>query len=155
MDSAFTVHVDQLTPNEVMQSMRRMMLRPYLMLWVLLYALMLVIFLVKGGLTIWGWIGPAIILILLALAYEFSGRKNFKPMKYHEATLDYSFSPEGYTLTVGEQTVRIPWEQAALRRTRSDFLLYSDRKTCSILPRRCLTPAQAQQLLAWAQRPSQ
>ena len=90
------------------------------------------------------------LLILLALAYEFSGRKNYGPMKYDEAVLDYTFTPEGYSLTVGEQTATFPWEQATLRRTRSDFLLYSDKKNSSVLPKRCLTEEQTRQILAWA-----
>ena len=71
-------------------------------------------------------------------------------MKYDEAILDYTFTPEGYSLTVGEQTAAFTWKQAALRRTRSDFLLYSDKKNSSVLPKRCLTEEQTRQLLAWA-----
>ena len=150
METNFTVHVEGLTPSEVMQSMRRMMLKPYLILWAVVYAIALVVFLVKGSLSIWGWIGPAVILILLALAYEFSGRKNFRPMKYDEAVLDYEFYPQGYRLTVGDQSVFFHWEDATLRRTRSDFLLYSDKHNSSILPLRCLTESQKQQITAWA-----
>ena len=150
METNFTVHVEGLTPGEVMQSMRRMMRKPYLILWAVVYAIALVVFLVKGSLSVWGWIGPAVILMLLALAYEFSGRKNFGPMKYGEAVLDYEFSPQGYRLTVGEQSVFFHWEDATLKRTRSDFLLYSDKHNSSILPLRCLTEAQKQQIAVWA-----
>ncbi len=150
METNFTAHVEGLTPDEVMQSMRRMMRKPYLILWAVVYTIALVVFLVKGSLSLWGWIGPAVILMLLALAYEFSGRKNFGPMKYGEAVLDYEFSPQGYRLTVGEQSVFFHWEDATLKRTRSDFLLYSDKHNSSILPLRCLTEAQKQQITVWA-----
>lgn len=150
MDTNFSIHVEGLTSGEVMQSMRRMMLRPYLILWAAVYATVLVIFLVQGSMSPWGYIGPAVILILLALAYEFSGRKNFKPMKYDEAVLDYEFDPQGYRLTVGEQSLFFHWEDTVLKRTRSNLLLYSDKRNSSILPLRCLTESQQQQIQRWA-----
>ena len=100
--------------------------------------------LIGGGLSVvWGF-------IFATMAYEFSGRKNFGPMKYDEAVLDYVISPEGYSLTVGGQTAEFSWQQAKLRHSRSDFLLYSDKKNCSVLPKRCLTPEQTQKLQTWA-----
>lgn len=147
---SFAVRVEHLTPSEVMQSMRRMMRKTYLILWAAVYAVVLVVALVQRHFSVFTWVCPAVILILLALAYEFSGRKNFGPMKYDEAVLDYVISPEGYSLTVGGQTAEFSWQQAKLRHSRSDFLLYSDQKNCSVLPKRCLTPEQTQKLQTWA-----
>lgn len=152
MDQDFSVHVEKLTPGEVMQSMRRMMIKPYLILWAAVYAVVLVIYLVRQTTTFFTLFGPAIILILLALAYEFSGRKNFKPMKYDEAVLDYRFTPQGYTLTVGDQSMDFSWKDAWIRQTRSTLLLYSDKRNSSILPKRCLTDAQRSQILSWAKQ---
>lgn len=149
---SFSVRVEHLTPSEVMQSMRRMMLKTYLILWAVVYAVVLAVALFQHRFSVFTWVCPGIILILLALAYEFSGRKNFGPMKYGEAILDYTFTPEGYSLTVGKQTAAFTWKQATLRRTRSDFLLYSDKKNSSVLPKRCLTEEQTRQMLAWAAR---
>lgn len=146
------IHVENLTPGEVMQAMRRMVIKPYLMLWAVVYAVALVIFLVKGNLSIWGWIGPAIILILLALAYEFSGRKTFRPMGYGDAVLDYEITPKGYRLTVGEQSADFSWDTAYVVKTRSNLLLYSDKNNSSILPKRCLSGEEQEKILAWAER---
>jgi hypothetical protein len=150
LEPDFSIHVTNLTPGEVMQSMRRMMLKPYIILWLGVYIIVGIVSLVRGRLTIYGLLGPAVILILLALAYEFSGRKNFRPLKYDEAVLDYTFTPTGYRLTVGEQSVEFSWNAAKLVRTRSDFLLYSDKNNSSILPKRCLTTAQQDLLCSWA-----
>ena len=150
MEQSFSVHVTHLTPGEVIQSIRRMMLKTYLILWAAVYAVVLAVALFQHRFSVFTWVCPGVILILLALAYEFSGRKNYGPMKYDEAVLDYAFTPEGYSLTVGEQTVTFPWKQTTLRRTRSNFLLYSDKKNSSVLPKRCLTEEQAKQLLSWA-----
>ena len=91
-----------------------------------------VIALFQHRFSVFTWVCPGIILILLALAYEFSGRKNYGPMKYDAAVLDYTFTPEGWrSLTVEKHTATFPWKQATLRRTRSDFLLYSDKKNSS------------------------
>lgn len=150
METNFSVHVDGLTKNEVMQSMRRMVLMPYLILWAVAYAVVLVVFLVQGSIGFYGLYGPGIILILLALAYEFTGRKNFVPMGYDKATLDYEFFPQGYRLTVGENSMFFHWKDAVVKKTRSNFLLYSDKRNSSILPKRCLTEAQTAQLLQWA-----
>ena len=138
MEQSFSVRVTHLTPGEVMQSMRRMMLKTYLILWAAVYAVVLAVALFQHRFSVFTWVCPGVILILLALAYEFS------------AVLDYAFAPEGYSLTVGEQTVTFPWKQTTLRRTRSNFLLYSDKKNSSVLPKRCLTEEQAKQLLSWA-----
>ncbi len=72
-------------------------------------------------------------MILLALAYEFSDRKNYGPMRYDETILDYTFTPGGLQSNDRAQTATFTRKQATLRRTRSDFLLYSDKKT----PRCC------------------
>ncbi len=150
--SDFSIHVEGLTSGEVMQAMRRMMLRPYLILWAAVYAVVLAVCLWRRHADFFLLAGPAIILILLALAYEFSGRKNYRPMEYDKAVLDYTFTPEGYTLTVGDTSKTFRWETARLKRTRSNFLLYSDPRNSSILPRRCLTTQQQSLLRTWAAR---
>ena len=76
-------------------------------------------------------------------------------MKYDEAVLDYRFTPQGYTLTVGEQSMDFSWTKAWIRQTRSTFLLYSDKRNSSILPKRCLTDAQRTLLLSWAKQNSE
>lgn len=152
VNNGFSIHVEGLTSGEVMQSMRRMMLRPYLILWAAVYAVVLVIYLFQRTVSFFTLFGPAIILVLLALAYEFSGRKNYKPMKYHEAVLDYDFTPQGYRLTVGEQSMDFLWKDAQLKRTRSNFLLYSDNRNSSVLPLRFLSQEQKALLLRWARQ---
>jgi hypothetical protein len=154
LDSPFSVHVEGLRVGEVMQSMRRMMYRPYFLAWLVVYGVVLVVALVRRSIGPFGLLGPGIILILLALSYEFSGRKSFRPMGYDKAVLDYEFSPQGYRLTVGEQSVFVQWKDATLRKTRSNFLLYSDPKNSSVLPKRCLTAEQQNQLCQWSQQKS-
>lgn len=108
METNFTAHVEGLTPDEVMQSMRRMMRKPYLILWAVVYTIALVVFLVKGSLSLWA--GCPAVTCAAGPGYEFLRRKNFGPWKYGEAVLDYEFSPQGYRLTVGEQSVFFHWE---------------------------------------------
>ena len=146
----FSVLVKDLTKSEVMDSMRRMMVKPYLILWVAVYAIVLAVALIKGQVTVFTLVCPAIILVLLALAYEFSGRKNFVPMGYDKAELSYEFTPKGYKLTVGEQSAEFTWKEATVKKTRLNYLLYSDKKNCSILPVRCLTDEQKERLTTWA-----
>lgn len=148
----FSVHVEGLTKGEVMDSMRRMMIKPYLVLWLIVYAIVLVIALIKGVVTTFTLVCPAVVMVLLALAYEFSGRKNFVPMGYDKAELDYEFTPRGYKLTVGEQSVEFTWETAWLVKTRKNFLLYSDKKNSSILPVRFLTEEQKEKIMEWAKK---
>lgn len=144
------IRVENLTPTEVMESMRRMMRKTYLALWGIAYAIVLLVALVKQSFNLFVWFGPAIILILLALAYEYTGRKNFEPMKYGETILDYRFTPAGFRLTVGEQTVEFPWETTKVVKTRHDYLIYSDPRNSSVLPKRCLTPETEEKILCWA-----
>ena len=150
MTMHFSVHVKGLTKAEVMDSMRRMVAKLYLILWVVVYAIVLAIALIKGAVTVFTLACPAIILVLLALAYEFTGRKNFVPMGYDKAELSYDFTPKGYKLTVGENSAEFPWTEARVVKTRHNFLLYSDKKNCSVLPLRCLSDEQKALIAAWA-----
>lgn len=149
MTMEFSVHVTAPTCGEVMDSTRRMVIKPYLLLWLIAYAAVFAIALVKGQVTYYTIFGPAVILLLLALAYEYTGRKNFGAMGYDKAVLDYTFTPRGYTLTVGAQSASFQWKDVKVVKTRKNYLLYSDKKSCSILPLRCLTTEQREAIWAW------
>lgn len=146
----FSVHVEGLTCAEVMDSMRRMMRKPYLILWAIVYAVVLVVGLIRGSFNTFTLFGPAIILILLALAYEFSGHKNFGKMGYDKAELFYDITPRGYKLTVGDQTAEFTWQAVRTVKTRKNFLLYSDKNNCSVLPLRCLSQEQKELIESWS-----
>ena len=145
------VHVEGLQKNEVMESMRRMVIKPYLILWVVVYAIMAVVMIVKG-VTVYTLLGPAVILLLLALAYEYSGHKNFPKMGYDKAVMDYQLTPGGYTLTVGEKSATIKWDGAWIVETKHDLLLYSDKNNCSVLPKRFLQDGEKEKILSWASK---
>lgn len=151
MTMEFSVHVFAPTKGEIMDSMRRMVLRPYLLLWPIAYAAVFAFSLIRGGITIYTILGPAVILLLLAGAYEFTGRKNYLPMGYDKAELDYTFTPKGYTLRVGEKSASFRWTEVRIVKTRKNLLLYSDKKNSSILPLRFLTPEQLDTILGWIQ----
>lgn len=146
----FSVHVKDLTKGEVMDSLRRLMVKPYLILWAIVYAVVLVVGLVKGSFNAFTICCPAIILILLALAYEFSGHKNFGKMGYDKAELFYDITPRGYKLTVGEKSAEFTWQAVRTVKTRKNFLLYSDKNNCSVLPLRCLTQEQKDLIDSWS-----
>ena len=146
----FSVHVEGLSCAEVMGSMRRMMLKPYLILWVVVYAFMLAIAIFKDAVSVFTLVSPAVLLLILAAAYERTGRKNYASSDYDKAVMDYSFTPKGYQLTVGDKTAEFTWQQAKLVKTRVNYLLYSDKHNCSILPLRCLTEEQKAKLTEWA-----
>ena len=76
---SFSVRVEHLTPSEVMQSMRRMMLKPYLILWAAVYAVVLAVALFQHRFSVFTWVCPGIILILLALAYESPAARTTAP----------------------------------------------------------------------------
>lgn len=148
----FSVHVDGLKPGEVMQSMRRMVLKIYLCLWLGVYVIMALVMLFTKSVTVFTLFGPAIILLLLVGAYEYSGRKNYPSMGYETAVLEYEFNTEGYRLQVGDSTASFPWTTAWIVETRSDLLIYSDKKNCSVLPKRFLQEGQKELLLKWTKK---
>ena len=94
----------------------------------------------------------AVILLLLALAYEYSGHKNFPKMGYDKAVMDYQLTPGGYTLTVGEKSATIKWDGAWIVETKHDLLLYSDKNNCSVLPKRFLQDGEKEKILSWASK---
>lgn len=146
-----TAHVEGLTRGEVMQSMRRIMRKPYLILWLAVYGIMAVVMAFKG-VTVYTVFGPAVILLLIAGAYEYSGYKNFPKMGYDKAEMDYQLTPKGYKLTVGDNSAEFTWNTAWIVETKSDLLLYSDKHNCSILPKRFLQEGEKEKLLLWARK---
>lgn len=144
------IRVEHLTPSEVMQCIRRMMLKTYLILWVVTYAVVILTAFIQKEFNVFVWAGPAVILILLALAYEYSCRKNYGPLKYDEAVLDYEFTPKGFRLTIGDGSAEFLWENTKVVKTRSNYLLYTDSRNSSVLPKRCLTEEETWTILAWA-----
>lgn len=146
------ITVDGLTRPEVMQSMRRLMVKPYLILWLAVYVVMAVVMLVTKKVTIYTLFGPAVILLLLWGAYEYSGYKNFDKMGYNKVVMNYQLTPGGFTLTVGEQTGEVKWADGWIKETKSDLLLYSGKNNCSILPKRCLKDGEKEKILGWGKK---
>ncbi len=146
------VHVEGLTKNEVMESTRRMVVKPYLCLWAGVYAVMAAYMLISKNVTVFTLYGPAVILLLLAGAYEFSGHKTFRSMGYDKAVMDYRLTPGGYRLTVGETSREFKWDKAWIKETKHDLLLYSDKNNCSVLPKRFLKSGEREKILSWAKK---
>lgn len=142
--------VEGLTCPEVMESMRRLMVKPYLILWGIVYGIMAIYMLLSHRFTGMYILCPAVILLLLWGAYEFSGRKSFGKMAYGETVMNYTLTPAGFILTVGEETGEVSWKNAWIRESKHDLLLYSGKNNCSILPKRCLTPQEQVKILEWA-----
>lgn len=143
--------VEGLTCSEVMESMRRLMVKPYLILWAVVYGIMAVYMIVTGKVTAMNICCPAVILLLLWGAYEFSGRKNFGKMAYGETVMEYTLTPAGFTLKVGEETGKVKWKEGWIRESKHDLLLYSGKNNCSILPKRCLQPGEKEKILNWTE----
>ena len=146
------VTVDGLKHPEVMQSLRRLVVKPYLLLWVGVYVIMAIYMLVTGNVTVFTVFGPAIILLLLWGAYEYTAYKNYGKMEYDKAVLQYQFTPAGFTLTVKESVGTVKWADGWVKETKSDLLLYSGKNNCSILPKRCLKNGEKEKILGWAKK---
>lgn len=141
--------VEGLTCPEVMESLRRLMVKPYLILWAVVYGIVAVYMIVTGNITAMNLCCPAVILLLLWGAYEFSGRKNFDKMAYGETVMEYTLTPKGFELRVGDQTGQVNWTEGWIRESKHDLLLYSGKNNCSILPKRCLEPGHREKILSW------
>ena len=87
---------------------------------------------------------------LLLLAWMMVGRgyKDFPK----DITFSYLIDVEGWQLTVGEESANIDWQDTAKLVVRSQVvLLYNEDNRSNILPRRCLTDHQLEQMRAWFQ----
>ena len=95
---------------------------------------------------------PPFVLVgaLLLIAWLLVGRgyKEFPK----DITFSYLIDVEGWQLTVGEESANIDWQDTAkLVVRRHVVLLYNDDNRSNILPRRCLTDHQLEQMRTWFQ----
>ena len=146
------VTVEGLSHPEVMQSLRRLVTKPYLILWLAVYAIMVVYMLVTGNVTVFTLFGPAIILLLLWGAYEYTAYKNYGKMGYDKVKLEYRITPAAFTLRANDSEGTVKWADGWVKETKSDLLLYSGKNNCSILPKRCLKDGEKEKILGWAKK---
>ncbi len=67
-----------------------------------------------------------------------------------ETAFSYTIDQEGWQITLGEDTVSIPWDATARMTKRRDVIfLYNEGDRSNLLPRRCLTKEQLAQIEAW------
>lgn len=146
----FHVSVRGIEPPEYMQSLRRVALRPYL--W-----MCLIVVLVVAGIAFWtsdtriqSFVVPAVILIAIPVLYEGYHRSSCKHLPLAEAEMDYWLSQRGWRMEANGASAVFTWGNTKLVETKDDLLLYTDRKTSSLLPKRLLTGEQLEQVRAWS-----
>ena len=144
------VTVEGLTHGEVMQSLRRLIIKQYLLLWLAVYVVMAVYMLISKKVTVFTVFGPAFILLLLWGAYEFTAYKNYGRAGYDKVKLQYRLTPAAFTLKAGDSEGTVKWSECWVKETKLDLLLYSNKTTCSILPKRFLKEGEKEKILEWA-----
>ena len=151
----FTVKVDGIKLKEFMQANHFMALKQYLAVIGLLLLLALSTLILNGSDQFQYLWALFIVVPIVPIVYHISFLRSYKKYPYSEMEMSYTFDSRGWRLTVNDQTGVVAWANTLkLRRTKTVFLLYArveGRKSMvsNVLPRRCLTDEQAQQILTW------
>ena len=111
----------------------------------------IVIMMFLGDYSLKAFLPPFVIVgALLLLAWMMVGRgyKDFPK----DITFSYLIDVEGWQLTVGEESANIDWQDTTKLVVRSQVvLLYNEDNRSNMLPRRCLTDHQLEQMREWFQ----
>ena len=146
------VTVEGLTHGEVMQSLRRLIIKQYLLLWVAVYVIMALYMLLSKNVTVFTLFGPAFILLMLWGAYEFTAYKNYGKAGYDKVKLQYRITPAAFTLKAGDSEGTVKWADGWVTETKKDLLLHAGKTNCSILPKRYLKEGEREKILEWAKK---
>ena len=151
----FTVQVDGIQLKEFMQANHFMALKQYVAVAALMAILAASILVVIGPDQLKNLWALGIVIPAVPIFYHFSFRRAYGKQPYGEMGMTYEFSADGWRITVNGNTGTVPWANTLkLRRTKTVFLLYARIEgrramVSNVLPRRCLTDQQADQIVAW------
>ena len=144
------IQVEGVTCREYMQSVRRMALRPYLWMWVIVCAVVGAIGFFTEDTRPQSYVVPAVILLLLPLVYEFYQRQTYRNLPFGDTRMEYWMDARGWRAEVQGNRAVFTWANTRLRETRDTFLLYTDTRTSNLVPKRCLDAGQMAQIRQWA-----
>ena len=144
------VAVRGIRKNEYLQSLRRVALKPYLWMWVIVAAVVAVLTVFTGDTRPQSFLIPLAILLVLPLIYEWWNRSNGKNLDLDQVEIDYWLDERGWRMEANGNRAVFIWSNTRLVETRDDLLLYTDQRTSSLLPKRCLTAEEQAQIQTWA-----
>ena len=92
---------------------------------------------------------PVLLLIVMAVYFEFTRINGYRQFP-KDIKMVYEFNEQGWTLQVGENTGSSGWaEMVKLVERKHVFLLCHTKNSSNLLPKRCLTAEQIDQIRTW------
>lgn len=146
MDEQFDIQVSDVTKKEFTQAGSEMIRGLVGPAFLAVAVVTIVIMMFLGDYSLKAFLPPFVIvgaLLLIAWLMVSRGYKDFPK----DITFSYLIDVEGWQLTVGEESANIDWRDTAKLVVRSQVvLLYNEDNRSNILPRRCLTDHQLEQM---------
>ncbi len=151
MDEQFDIQVSNVTKKEFTQAGSEMIRGLVGPAFLAVAVVTIVIMMFLGDYSLKAFLPPFVIVgALLLIAWLMVGRgyKDFPK----DITFSYLIDVEGWQLTVGEESANIDWQDTTKLVVRSQVvLLYNEDNRSNMLPRRCLTDHQLEQMREWFQ----
>ena len=149
MENSFTVLVTDIQKNEFVSAMRWMYrLRDLCVLTIAPLAFFIFI-LSLNGFSVSAILLPVLLLAVMAVYFEITRANGYKQCP-KDIKMIYEFNEQGWTLKVGDDTGSSAWaDMFKLLNRRRVFLLCQTKGTSNLLPKRCLTEEQMQQIQTW------
>ena len=149
MDDQYDIQIDGLTRREFIQAGSEFIRRIALPLFALVAVVTAVIAMAIGDFSLRSLLPPFLVaiaaLVVLRLSVVFSWRKFPADTRF-----SYLIDREGWQITVGDTSANVDWQDTARMTVRSHVvLLFNEDNRSNLLPRRCLTPEQLEQMRLW------
>ena len=147
----FTIAVDGIRYDEFARLKWNQFLRGYVVVLLLIAAMLVYLALIRGeGVSLSALITITIVLLgILALCFT-TIRSDYRRSGLAELSVRYTFSSSGWTAQMGKASETIRWKDThKVRRDTKALLLYPNAKSVNMVPMRCLSSGQLEQIIFW------
>ena len=155
MNPSFSVTVTDISKQEFLSAVRHVCFQRDLVVLILVpVAFFIFIWNLRGfsALTV---VLPLLLLIVMAAYFEITRVVSYRKFPA-DLKMFYCFDDRGWTLQVGEGSASVSWaDTSRLRERKHLFLLCQGKNVSNLLPKRCLTSEQIDQIRAWYQAAKQ
>ena len=149
MNNGFEVKVTEINRKEYLSALRWMQMKRVRNLIIALAVIFVFIYCVLDPRPTWLPL-LAVGVILFVLAYYEVMRWLDYPKFPKEFSMSYVIDNRGWRLQVGEEQSVCAWSSTVkLVDTKALFLLYNSKNSSNLLPKRCLTQEQIEQVRFW------
>lgn len=145
----FDIQIQSITKKEYVQAGTESIRRMTLPLLALVAVLTIIIAMAIQDFSYRSIVPPFGIALIVVFFLRFTVSRSWKNYPADTA-YSFQFDQKGWRITVGEESVPVDWRDTYRMTVRRDVvLLYNESNRSNLLPRRCVSDAQLEQMRTW------